>query len=306
MRNLSASTERAERPTDAAVVSSRAARRKRAERPALTESHPSELPGHARILHLSPGLHVVTVGSVPALPTPMAGFTFPATFLSAAPNGTGVMPEIGLAKGEAPGWLGAEGGAALVRVPAEGAGIVVTTYGIADPSALPSLQAQPVAGGARIEPAGVPIAAESAEQSTHGIDLEIMLHVERQGDRKMLARGWVGNPGRQLRVEAFSVRPLQAIMPGDIEYMALGPRGQRTSWVSDGKMCGSRGRGLPLTGFAVRMMPTLGDRFDVIYEGSFFASGRVGPFRNGEPCVPTIVDDPLEAIRLQVVERPRG
>ena len=46
----------------------------------------------------------------------------------------------------------------------------------------------------------------------------------------------------------------------------------------------TRGRGLPLTGFAVRMATHLRERFEAVYEGSFFTAGIVGPNRNGEPC----------------------
>jgi hypothetical protein len=85
--------------------------------------------------------------------------------------------------------------------------------------------------------------------------------------------------------------------------MAIGPNGRQTPWITDAKLCGTRGRGLALTGFAIRLAPTLSDRFDVVYEGSFFASGASSPKRDGETCRSYIADDPLEAIRLRVIER---
>ncbi len=130
-----------------------------------------------------------------------------------------------------------------------------------------------------------------------------MLHIEREGDRRFVAEGWVGNRGRRLRIEAFSIRPLEALASGDIEYKAFGPNGRETPWVTDAKLCGTRGRGMPLTGFAVRLAPHLRDRFDVVYEGSFFASGVAGPCRNGEPCMGKLFDDPLEAMHLRLIER---
>ena len=65
----------------------------------------------------------------------------------------------------------------------------------------------------------------------------------------------------------------------------------------------TRGRGLPLTGFAVQPVARLRDQFDIIYQGSFFDSGITKPCHNGEPCLPARVDDVLEAINLRVVER---
>src|SRR6202011_2386470 len=132
---------------------------------------------------------------------------------------------------------------------------------------------------------------------------EIVLHIEREGDRRFAAPGWVGNRGRRLRIEAFSIRPLEGLAPADIQYKAFGPNGRETPWVTDAKLCGTRGRGLPLTGFAVRLAPHLRNRFDVVYEGSFFDSGVAGPTRNGDPCMPAVFNDPLEAIHLRLLER---
>ena len=68
-------------------------------------------------------------------------------------------------------------------------------------------------------------------------------------------------------------------------------------------LCGTRGRGLPLTGFAVRVVPQRADRFAVSYQGSFFEGGISSLCHNGEPCRAASGDDPLEAINLRVTER---
>ena len=128
-----------------------------------------------------------------------------------------------------------------------------------------------------------------------------MLHIEREGDRRFEVAGWAGTRGQRRRVEAFSVRPLDTLNPGDIEYKAFGPNGRETPWVSEAKLCGTRGRGLPLTGFAVRLASHVRGRYDVVYEGAFFDSGVTATMRNGEPCVPSLKDDPLEAINLRLV-----
>jgi Clostridial hydrophobic W len=133
------------------------------------------------------------------------------------------------------------------------------------------------------------------------IQTELILHVERLGDQRVLGRGWVGSRGQKRRIEAFSIRPTEILAPGDVEYRALGPDGRQTSWVTDGKLCGTRGRGLPLTGFAIRLTPTVSKAFDVTYQGAFFESGIVGPARDGEFCIPRFTDDPLEAINLRLI-----
>jgi hypothetical protein len=83
----------------------------------------------------------------------------------------------------------------------------------------------------------------------------------------------------------------------------LGPKGRQTPWVTDAKLCGTRGQGLPLTGFAIRLAPHVAERFDVVYQGAFFESGVAGPHRNGELCIPPITDDPLEAINVRMIRR---
>ena len=53
----------------------------------------------------------------------------------------------------------------------------------------------------------------------------------------------------------------------------------------------------------MRPAPNLSDRLEIVYEGSFFEGGVVGPKRDGELCVSPVADDPLEAVRITIVER---
>jgi Clostridial hydrophobic W len=133
--------------------------------------------------------------------------------------------------------------------------------------------------------------------------MEALLHIEGTGDCRVPAEGWIGSRGRKLRLEAFSLRPLETFAPGEMEYKAYGPNGRETPWISGGKLCGTRGRGLPLTGFAVRLAADRCDRFGIEYQGAFFESGDVGPTLNGSPCMALLADDPLEAMNLRLFER---
>ena len=256
--------------------------------------------GRARVAWLEGGLYALSiVGQAPP-----ANAELPLTRVSAGPSTDLKTPEIALGPGPSPGWLGPSGGTAVARLPAGGGIIVVTTYGLGDAAPLPELTVS------RLDrPSGERSAASPPSTapgpSGRELQIEIALHIERQGDRRGLARGWAGNLGQRRRIEAFGLRPLEGIAAGDIEYMGCGPEGRQTPWVSDARLCGTRGRGMPLTGFAIRLVPTARERYDVIYEGSFFDSGTSGPRRDGEPCLPSRVDDPLEAIKLLVIERAR-
>src|SRR5262249_13196013 len=69
-----------------------------------------------------------------------------------------------------------------------------------------------------------------------------------------------------------------------------------------GELCGSRGAGLALVGFAVRLRDA-GDEFECEYRGAFRSGKSVGPVTNGAPCRSSSADDYLEGIQLTIVRR---
>lgn len=257
-----------------------------------------DVQGFAQIVPLEEGLHAITVGSIAATGDATSGLALPATAVSVAPVNDQAAVQIVLSSGNGSAWFGSEGGTVVAKAPPGGGFVVVTSYGIPETRPLPQLRVLRVDALDATPRAALPMPPDHPPRE---LQLEMTTHIEREGDRRQVALGWVGTPGKRARMEAFGVRPLEAISPSDIEYMAFGPASRRTPWVTDAKLCGTRGRGLPLTGFAVRLAPALRERFDVVYEGSFFSCGIIGPNRNGEPCVSLIADDPLEAIRLRVI-----
>jgi DNA end-binding protein Ku len=146
-------------------------------------------------------------------------------------------------------------------------------------------------------------AAEPAEPGPHDVGTEILLHIMGLGDRRYVEPGWAGNPGSKRQIEALSIRPRDGLTPSAIEFRVFAQEGRATAWVSNGNYAGTRGRNLPLTGFAVRPAGELGERLEIAYEGSFFEGGVVGPKRNGELCVSPVADDPLEAVRVTILDQ---
>src|SRR5262249_21740314 len=116
--------------------------------------------------------------------------------------------------------------------------------------------------------------------------------------------GWAGNPGSRRQIEALSIRPREGLPPSAVEFKVFAQEGRATSWVSDGNYAGTRGRGLPLTGFAIRPAQEHATQLEIVYEGCFFEGGIVGPKRDGELCISPIANDPLEAVRVSIMERP--
>ena len=258
------------------------------------------LAASASIVRLEEGLYVLDISATPGLPSRRSGVALPAVHLSAPPAGPSRPVEIIGTSGDAATWIGHDGGTVVVKSPPGGGDLWVTAYGFPEetvvlPLVEPRRLDRPRSNGAASPSLDVVVEPDE-------IRTEIVLHVERFGDRRFSGQGWIGNRGRKLRIEAFSIRPTDTLAAGDIEIKGLGPSGRETPWVSDGKLCGTRGQHLPLTGFAVRLAAHVDDRFDVLYEGAFFESG-VAPYRNGALCIPAIADDPLEAINVRVIRR---
>jgi hypothetical protein len=263
-----------------------------------------------RMVAVDEGLYALRVGQIGEASGTVSGIEFPVAQVSApfAEDGNG--PEIVASFPRRGPWLGPEGGTVIIRSPAGGGHVIVTAYGPAEQSAVPlALDLRrldgPAAGVEDQDAAAsaVTSGSASAESQTREVPTEILLHIERAGDRLFPGRGWVGALGRKLRIEAFSIRPLEAITPTDLEFKGFLPRGGETQWVQGGVLCGTRGRRLPLIGFAVRLASHLSGRFDVIYQGSFFTEGISSPHRNGQPCRAAAPDDPLEAINVRILER---
>ena len=110
------------------------------------------------------------------------------------------------------------------------------------------------------------------------IGTEILLHIMGLGDRRYVEPGWAGNPGSKRQIEALSIRPRDGLTPSAIEFRVFAQEGRATAWVSNGNYAGTRGRNLPLTGFAVRPSNDLGERIEITYEGDrCFEGGVVRP-----------------------------
>ncbi len=258
---------------------------------------PQTVAARAHAVVLDEGLYALSLSASPTPPA-TAGLTLPAIHVSAPPSDEYDPVEIVASTGDIEGWLDGTGGTVVIKSPPGGGVVLVTTYGV--PEQLPELASEIRRLDQPRERPPTIVAPQAPGRELHS---ELVLHIQTQGDRQFTAPGWIGNRGGRLRIEAFSIRPLDGLLPSDIEYKAFGPNGRETPWVTDAKLCGTRGRSLPLTGFAVRMAAHLRDRFDVSYEGAFFDSGVAGPKRNGEPCMAAALNDPLEAISLHLVER---
>src|SRR5581483_10680993 len=188
---------------------------------------------HGRLITLDEGIYALSVPA--AAPRGEAGgVKFPVVQVSAPPSDDYDLVEIVTGSGDLPEWCDTAGGVVVVKAPAGGGVVLVTTFGpmvgnepseveirrLGSGAALPAAAAAP-------KPAPVPHPASAPAEPRS----ELVLHIEREGDRRFEAAGWAGTRGQRRRVEAFSVRPLETLTPGDVEYKAFGPNGRETPWV---------------------------------------------------------------------------
>jgi GT2 family glycosyltransferase len=136
------------------------------------------------------------------------------------------------------------------------------------------------------------------------LPLQIQAHIRSRGDMSFADVPWAGRVAPGLWIESFAVRPLQRFGAQDIEYKGLTGSGFETPWLSDDRMCGTRGMAVPLVGFAVRLKPSSATAaYDCEYSGYFQSGVTIGPLRNGAPCRSTVANDPLEAVQIRLVPR---
>jgi GT2 family glycosyltransferase/glycosyltransferase involved in cell wall biosynthesis len=136
------------------------------------------------------------------------------------------------------------------------------------------------------------------------LPVKLVAHIRTRGDMNFTNLPWAGRIAPGLWIESFSVRPLERFAAGDIEYKGLTGSGFETPWLSDEKMCGTKGMATPLVGFAIRLKPSAAAAgYDCEYHGYFQSGTTVGPLRNGAPCRSSVANDSLEGIQLRLVKR---
>jgi GT2 family glycosyltransferase len=181
----------------------------------------------------------------------------------------------------------------------------VTTPAATAPPITPSKTPSPAHNGAGTSPSKEP--GKSVFSSAAGdlpLPVQIGTHIRTRGDMNFANVPWAGRVAPGLWIESFSVRPLERFAAADIEYKGLTGSGFETPWLSDNKMCGTKGMATPLVGFAIRLKPSpAAAAFDCEYSGYFQSGMTIGPLRNGAPCRSSVANDSLEGIQLRLVKR---
>ena len=266
----------------------------------------------ARLVPLEPGFYAFSLAADTGWRDPVVGLGLPAVQICALPHQEGGIA-ITDSFGRAESWLGGHRNLLFVTAPPGGGAALVTGYLARDPNSAPlaldirRIGSQHAAAPEPLMPAtrlsiGGPV---GAGQSPHPVGLDIVAHIRGRGDVRFHDAGWIGRLGPGSWIEGFMVFPHSRSAAAAIEYKGLAASGAETPWIDSGGLCGTRGQGVPLIGFAMRQKAVPGGAlFDCEYAGYFGSGAIAGPVRNGAPCRSSVEGDPLEGLQLRIVPRP--
>ncbi len=204
------------------------------------------------------------------------------------------------------GWLSGGGDAALIRVQAGPAQVLVTIY---QPVGTTMENAPKLRVLRLSEAAAAPDGATApAMPAVTGLRRPVMVltephdiiaHVQRVGDTGRAFGEWVGTPGSQMAIEGFSLTAPKDLEPADLTYQAVLGRGWMSPWSESGQFCGSRGMALPILGLRVKLSSAAAKRYDLRYSATFMDGTRLEGLGSEDNCeTPTLAA--LEAMRIEL------
>jgi hypothetical protein len=273
-----------------------------------------------QVLNLSQGLYLVSVSAgAPQRVGDKGSLALPAIHIGPAPGCSADGLEFMAGPRHAGHWLFENRDTLIVKVMAEQAMVVLTTLrGQAMPAvevevsrldreapiapAAPAVAALPPGPPSRSDvehPIPPPLKTVSGQVA---VSVRVDLHLARKGDVTYTNTFWSGALGERCAIEGFAIQPLADLRSDQIEYSAVAENGRETGWVTGGALCGSHGRGLALSGFAIRIRPEAQARFKCEYRGAFASRRIVGPASNGALCGADPADK-LEAIQLFILRK---
>jgi GT2 family glycosyltransferase len=254
-------------------------------------------------LPLPEGLYLFSVRSGTAAPRIGEQITLPAMQVSAAPGTPAGHIEFLMSTATTNGWLINWNDQIVAKV--TGSSVLVSMTSVLIPGMTPlEIEVQRLD---QPKPASTPAAMVSRpglpplSSGQKSLPLEVTAHVQNRGDLTFKEGEWAGQPDQRLWIESIAITPLEGISPDAIEYKAITATGVETPWVSDGAPCGTRGIGVPITGFALRIKPQAGLRQLTCEYGAVCVSGAtIGPVRNGAPCYSADSSDPITGMWVAI------
>jgi len=282
-----------------------------------------ELTAAVQPLTLPSGLYLFSVkAATPPVATTTSALSLPAVHVGLGPGVPTDSVEFVAGPSTHGGWLFAKNDLLVTKVKGNGAILVLTSMRAPGGETL-SIKVERLEARADATPAAPIENGHAADSDEHKkptslvarqrkastsdgemVPVRIGAHIRTRGDMMFCDVPWAGRVAPGLWIESFSVNPLERFAAHDIEYKALTGSGFETPWLSDEKMCGTKGMSTPLLGFAIRLKPSsLAAAYDCEYTGYFQSGTTAGPLRNGVPCRSSVASDPLEGIQVRLIKR---
>ncbi|HLZ98170.1 MAG TPA: glycosyltransferase, partial [Steroidobacteraceae bacterium] len=246
-----------------------------------------------QVLPLPPGMYLFSVKAAAASKESEGQLRLPAMHVGLGPGVRSDQVEFLSGPSTDGAWLFAHEDMLITKVGAAGAALVLTSVRARGGEVL-SVKVERLDGRSELETAVAEVARTPAAKAKNGstsvapggvLPLRIGAHIRARGDMSFAGVPWAGRVAPGLWIESFSVKPLEGFEAQDVEYKGLTGSGFETPWMSDDKMCGTKGMSVPLVGFAVRLKPSSkAAQYDCEYSGYFKSGATVGPLRNGAPC----------------------
>lgn len=275
--------------------------------PTIENAAGAELTSSVEILKLPEGIYSFTIEGGTEQGVSRRDLVLPALQVSLAPARSSGTVEFLTGASALDRWLVYSTDMLVVRIDGGDASLLLTSVRLPDSPVLglnvSRLYAEPSSLGYNS------IAGKAESDGYFGAtQVRLRAHVRNVGDLEF-QNCWAGWPGQRLWIEAFSISATDLDAVGSapsavaLEYCAVTADGFQTAWLTKEELCGSRGGGLPLLGFGVRLTPEAAKNYDCAYRGKFFSGATVGPLKDGVLCCSDTAGDPLEGIEVAVTAR---
>jgi glycosyltransferase involved in cell wall biosynthesis len=271
------------------------------EAAASSEPVSRELAASVQLLTLPVGTYAFTVKGGASTGTPSEELTLPALQVGLAPMRSPGTAEFLAGATTLDRWLARGSDVILLRISGGSVSLLLTSLRLPSSPFL-AIDVRRVDALAQTEEAGLQTGAATSPDQSGVLPVQIGAHIQNAGDIHF-NEGWAGCLGDKLWIEAFAILSVGDLPPDAIEYCGVTADGFQTPWVSGQTPCGSRGQGLPMLGYAVRLKPEIAARYDCAYSGRFVSGSMRGPFTAGELCCSDAPGDPLWGIELRVAAR---
>jgi hypothetical protein len=259
------------------------------------ESVSEEIATSVELLTLPAGTYAFTVENGNSTTSSGEKVTLPALQVGIAPTNSPGAVEILESGTTSDRWLARRSDIVIVRISGESASLMLTSVRLPGTAPL-AINVQRLV----LEPGSDQIV--EADGGAPDSRRRILVHIQNVGDVHF-SEGWAGCVGETLWIEAFAIISAGTLPLESLEYCGVTADGYQTPWMSNQTLCGTRGQGMPMQGFAVRLTPEFTERYECTYRGKFLSGRTLGPFRNGDLCSSDIAGDPLRGIELYVAER---